>query len=760
MKKLGRVMTALVGCCILLLGAIGIPSQAHVVKADDSQTITDAALNDYISKMTLDEKIGQMFVSRTPQDTEQARADVAKYHLGGLIVYGADFTSVNGTTPAAAQAAFKNKLQAFQDQADLPLLIGVDQEGGTVSRLSQNALIADGRAFPSPQTLFAEGGMPKVLQEAKEVGTILKNLGINWNYAPVADSTADTDSFIYPRTFGQDYTKTADYITQVIPAWQSAGIAATVKHFPGYGSAVDTHTDFAVVSKSEADFEKEDLLPFKAGINAGVDSVMIAHIVMEAVDPVYPSSLSRKVVTDLLRNKLGYNGLIITDALGMGAITKFAAAHNNVPVDVLAVQAGNDCIMNNDYKTAIPQIHAAVTSGQLSEAEINQHVFRILNLKRKLGLLKKSQLETKKVQVDSVSYDKANKTASVTGTVIDSNWQTGEPLMVKNEKGDTVLTVDVGAGGKFDFTIPMLTQVQNLTLTTGLPAIEDARLTVKAIPEVKVDKTSLKVTVDQATKLSNDGYLANTWDAVQTALTTAKKVLGDANADQTMVNRANESLAMAISSLRKEPTIGIAIKTNDLRKTIYQAILLREGDYTTDTWAAVKQALVEAGQVLFADHSDQATVDHAQKTLETAIANLKKAPTATTLINLNDLKEAIHQASLLNEKDYTAKTWAIVKQALIAARQVLSADQPGQTEVAQVQKALQDAMSGLKKAPINTSTPDKIKTTSNANYVEKHQNTDQPLPSAGEKAGFGLTILGVILVLGFGGMAWRRKRKV
>ncbi|MFT8866416.1 MAG: glycoside hydrolase family 3 N-terminal domain-containing protein [Lacticaseibacillus paracasei] len=531
-----------------MIGSIGFYSPPKIVKAD-STSVTDADINTYISNMTLDQKIGQMFVARTSQDTDKARADIAKYNLGGLIVYGVDFTSVEGKTATEAQNNFKMKMQSFQNSASLPLLIGVDQEGGAVSRLSQNPLIANGRSFPSPQTAYANGGMANVTKEASEVGTILKNLGINWNYAPVADSTPDTSSFIYGRTFGQDYLATANYITNVIPAWQNAGVAATLKHFPGYGSAIDTHTDFAVVTKSKEDFEKEDLLPFKSGITAGADSVMIAHIVMQAVDPVYPASLSRKVVTDLLRNELGYNGLIITDALEMGAIKQFAQEHDQVPVDVLAVEAGNDCIMNNDYETAIPQIHAAVTNGTIKESEINEHVFRILDLKCKLGLLTKAQLQQKKVQIDNVSYSSDNKTATVSGTVVDSDWQIGEPLSVKDSTGKVIITADVGAGGKFNFDVPTKTQEQLLTLTTNLPNIADAQITIKAVSSSNTNKALLENLINSAEQLDSNQYTVKSWQELQTKLTESKSILNKDSATQDQVDASVNSLQSALKQL-------------------------------------------------------------------------------------------------------------------------------------------------------------------------------------------------------------------
>ena len=548
MKKIIRIILCVISCVSIMVGSIGFYLTPKIVKAD-SASVTDADIDTYISRMTLDQKIGQMFVARTSQDTDKARADITKYNLGGLIVYGVDFTSVEGKTATEAQNNFKMKMQSFQNSANLPLLIGVDQEGGAVSRLSQNPLIANGRSFPSPQTAYANGGMANVTKEASEVGTILKNLGINWNYAPVADSTPDTSSFIYGRTFGQDYLATANYITNVIPAWQNAGVAATLKHFPGYGSAIDTHTDFAVVTKSKEDFEKEDLLPFKSGITAGADSVMIAHIVMQSVDPVYPASLSRKVVTDLLRNDLGYNGLIITDALEMGAIKQFAQEHDQVPVDVLAVEAGNDCIMNNDYETAIPQIHAAVTNGTIKESEINEHVFRILDLKRKLGLLTKAQLQQKKVQIDNVSYSSDNKKATVSGTVVDSDWQIGEPLSVKDSTGKVIITADVGAGGKFNFDVPTKTQEQVLTLTTNLPNITDAQITIKAVSSSNTNKALLENLINSAEQLDSNQYTVKSWQELQTKLTESKSILYKDSATQDQVDASFSSLQSALKQL-------------------------------------------------------------------------------------------------------------------------------------------------------------------------------------------------------------------
>lgn len=499
MKKWANLLVTTLSTAGLLLGSSGFSATTvHAATADN--TLTDADINAYISRMTLEEKVGQMFISRTPQDNQQVRQDVAKYHLGGLIVYGADFTSVKDA------AAFKTKMQSFQDAADLPLLVGIDQEGGKVSRLSDNPVVSDYRAFPSPQQAYAEGGMPEVLKEATDVGAMLRDLGVNWNFAPDADTTSDKDAFIYARSFGQDYATTADYITQVVPAWQQ-NVAATLKHFPGYGAAIDTHTDFAVVDRTKEQFEQEDLLPFKAGIEAGVDSIMIAHIVMKAVDPDYPSSLSRKVVQGLLREELGFQGVIITDGLGMGAITKFAQEHNDVAVDVLAAEAGNDGIMNNDYAKAIPALLDAVKAGNLSESEINQHVFRLLSLKRKLGLITKADLAKKEITSDKVTYDQDAKVARITGTVVDPDLSTGEPIYAKSVDGAPLAETVIGAGGKYEIDVPLTDAKQAVVLSTGMTDIAPLSLTIDALAkaETPVDTTPTPTDTGKQDAKDNQG---------------------------------------------------------------------------------------------------------------------------------------------------------------------------------------------------------------------------------------------------------------
>ena len=338
---------------------------------------TDKAIMKQVQQMSLQDRIAQMYFTPSSGDNNQMCSDIKKYHLGGVVLFGSDFQN---QTPAQ----FKNKMKQLQQASSIPLFIGTDQEGGTVSRLNDNPQLTNNRQFPAPMKL--NQNMQQEVNEAKQTAAILHNLGINWNFAPVADVSNDPNSFIYPRTFGKNYQQTADYIKKVIPTIQSQHVAATLKHFPGYGTAGDTHTGFASTNKSITDFKKEDFLPFKAGIQAHADAVLVSHIIINQIDSQYPASLSPKVI-NVLRHNLHYSGVIITDDLGMDAITKFAQK-KQINADVQAVKAGNDILLSKNYATGIPAIEKAVKQHQISEKQINNSVYRILVLKKKLGLLK------------------------------------------------------------------------------------------------------------------------------------------------------------------------------------------------------------------------------------------------------------------------------------------------------------------------------------------------------------------------------------
>lgn len=260
--------------------------------------------------------------------------------------------------------------------------MGVDEEGGSVARASRNPNLFP-KKCSAPQTLFARGGMDAIRDDALGKNTRLLELGINVNFAPVADVSTDPGDFIYDRTLGQDAQATANYVRTVVEQMNAAGVGAVLKHFPGYGSNVDTHTGIAVDQRPLEQFRSADFLPFSAGIQAGAGSVLVSHNVVTAVDDQLPASLS-PAVHQLLREELGFTGVILTDDLAMDAVEAYA---QDGSVAVLAVLAGNDMVVTTDFQTQIPLVLDAVAEGTIPEALLDEAVGRVLGWKYDLGLL-------------------------------------------------------------------------------------------------------------------------------------------------------------------------------------------------------------------------------------------------------------------------------------------------------------------------------------------------------------------------------------
>lgn len=335
-------------------------------------------LNARIAGMTLEEKVGQLFFVRCPETG--AAEDVKSYHIGGLLLFGRDYKDADGNWLSADD--FTAKLASYQAAADLPLFIGSDEEGGTVTRASRNPNLFSS-PLKSPQELYAAAGMDGLLEETLRYNERLKALGINVNFAPVCDVSTDENDFIHARSFGKDAQATADYVSRVVPEYEAAGVACVLKHFPGYGDNVDTHTGIAVDERSYETFETSDFLPFSAGIAAGAPFVLVSHNIVNCMDDTLPASLSPKV-HEILRGTLGFDGLIVTDDLAMDAVRSYA---QDGSVAVLALRAGNDMIVTTDYQTQIPQVIAAVQAGEIDEREIDAHVYRVLYEKQTLGLI-------------------------------------------------------------------------------------------------------------------------------------------------------------------------------------------------------------------------------------------------------------------------------------------------------------------------------------------------------------------------------------
>lgn len=333
----------------------------------------DAEVGTLLLQMSLEEKIAQMLLISSY--TEDVAYEAAAFGVGAVCLYANAFSgkSVQQVQSMTAQ---------LQSNAHIPLLISVDEEGGTVNRISLNPQLRASK-FLSPRKLFQQGGWELIQNDTIEKSQLLLSLGVNVNLAPVCDVPLHTSDYIYPRCFSMNASETTEYIRLVVGEMNVQQIGCSLKHFPGYGGSADTHQGFGYDDRPYSDFVASDFLPFQAGIAAGAGSVMVSHNIVQCMDSESPASLSPEVHR-ILRETLGFEGVIITDDLGMQAITKFCGVEDAA---VMAVKAGNDMLCTPNYSLAAQAIAAAVRSGEISQVQIDNSVIRILTWKRTLGLL-------------------------------------------------------------------------------------------------------------------------------------------------------------------------------------------------------------------------------------------------------------------------------------------------------------------------------------------------------------------------------------
>lgn len=348
-----------------------------VVKSSTSESsdekIEDDKVANLVAEMSTKEKVGQLFLARVP--VENALSDIQEYHLGGYLLFGRD---VEGKTYDEVQST----IAQYQETSEVPMLIAADEEGGTVSRVSRNSQLV-ATPFQSPQDLYAQGGWDAITKDTTDKAGILKELGIDAGLFPVADVATDPNAFIYDRTIGQDAKGTAEYVTTVVKALKKAHSGSTLKHFPGYGNNQDSHTDIVTDTRSMTELEDNDLVPFQAGIDAGVDSILVSHNIVNAIDDSVPASVSAPV-HDLLRKDMGFDGVIMTDDMDMAGLADFMSQDE---AGLKALQAGNDLILSSTYASQIPYVLQAIEDGEYSEKDLDASVTRVLNWKEELGLL-------------------------------------------------------------------------------------------------------------------------------------------------------------------------------------------------------------------------------------------------------------------------------------------------------------------------------------------------------------------------------------
>lgn len=344
--------------------------ETTVAPAPTEETVP---LDRLLSVMTTEEKVGQLFLARCPE--KGAEEDLKDLFLGGYILFGRDFEK---QTPQSLRTA----LDRYRQAALIPPLIAVDEEGGTVTRVSSQKAFRAG-PFPSPRNLYDRGGMEMVLSVEAEKAALLRSLGITVNMAPVCDITTDPAAFMYRRSLGQGPEETGSFVKKVLAIGNTYHIGYVLKHFPGYGNNADTHTGIARDDRSLQELESRDIVPFTIGIVNGCDAILMSHTIVTALDPELPASLS-PAVHAYLRQMQGFEGVIVTDDLAMAAITEEYGVEEAA---VLAVLAGNDLLCSTEYRSQYKAVLKAVQEGRIPGELLDSAVRRVLTWKQELGLI-------------------------------------------------------------------------------------------------------------------------------------------------------------------------------------------------------------------------------------------------------------------------------------------------------------------------------------------------------------------------------------
>ena len=326
-----------------------------------------------LKDMTIEEKVGQMFIVRCPEENQLSL--IKDYKPAGFALFERDFK--DKTTQRVI-----GDIKSYQYTTKIPMIIGVDEEGGEVTRVSS---FKEFRGYPflSPQEVFKSGGYNAIEMDVAEKSKLLKKLGINVNFAPVCDVVTNEDSFMYKRSFGMDERNTADYVKVIVNAMKEEKMGSVLKHFPGYGDNQDTHTAIIRDTRAFEQLEKIDFLPFKSGINEGAACIMVSHNIVECIDKEYPASLSVDM-HKILRNNLGFTGVIMTDALDMEGV---GTLKDEKEIALQAVKAGNDILIITDFKTQIPAVIESVNNGDIPVELIDNAVTRVLSWKLMLGII-------------------------------------------------------------------------------------------------------------------------------------------------------------------------------------------------------------------------------------------------------------------------------------------------------------------------------------------------------------------------------------
>lgn len=313
-----------------------------------------------LKELSQKEKIGELFLLRYPDKLNKVN------YVGGYVFYAKDFKN-------KSKSSITKMITSLQENRNIKLLTAVDEEGGTVTRLSHIA------KFSSPQELYKEGGFSKIEEDTINKSKLLEELGLNLNLAPVVDISTNKDDYIYKRTLGEDEVLTSKYAKTVIEASKNYNVSYTLKHFPGYGNNIDTHYNSSLDTRTYEELVNKDLIPFEEGIKSGAEAILVSHNIVSALTND-PASLSI-IIHNLLRKNLNFKGIVITDDISMKAVSE------NNDSTLKALLAGNNLIITSNYQESYSEISKALQDNIIPEEYLDYLVLRNLAWKYSKNLI-------------------------------------------------------------------------------------------------------------------------------------------------------------------------------------------------------------------------------------------------------------------------------------------------------------------------------------------------------------------------------------
>ena len=389
MKTFIRLFSVLLSIMLFCTGCGVSKENSKSDTVENKEPTVDEKVEKIVNNMTLEEKVGQIFMvapeavdkdgGSTTVFTENIEKEIEKYNLGGYILFASNIENPTQTQELINGLKKSSKIQPF---------VGVDEEGGRVTRIGKNSAMGVEKIEP-----MAQVGKSQNYERANEIGTTIgkyiKNLGFNLDFAPDTDVLTDSNNTeIGDRSFGNDPEVVGKMATEVVKGLQSENISTVLKHFPGHGGSIgNSHQGFSLSNRTEEELKNCEIVPFKTAIENGADCVMVAHMSLPNVtgDNI-PATLSKKVVTDMLKTELNFKGVVFSDSMSMGAITE---NYGTGDACVKAVEAGIDMVlMPENLDEAYNAVLEAVKNGKISQERLDDAVSRIIKAKIQRGIIK------------------------------------------------------------------------------------------------------------------------------------------------------------------------------------------------------------------------------------------------------------------------------------------------------------------------------------------------------------------------------------